>query len=423
MKSLAVIGAQWGDEGKGKITDFLSQKVDHVIRFQGGNNAGHTIWVGDVKTVLHVIPSGILNPNNISIIDHGVVFDPQNFLKEIAGLEAASVKVTPENLKVSGECSIITSYHKLLDEARETNSNNSIGTTKKGIGPTYEDRVSRKGIKLKHLVSLDLIKDRLENLFLEKQALFDGVYKMSYPSIDEEANALFDIGQKILPFVCDTFAFLNEKPNSKNLFEGAQGVLLDKDFGSYPFVTSSSTSYAGIFSGSSSTQDKLDEVIGIAKAYTTRVGSGPFPTELFDDNGNTLGVVGHEFGATTGRKRRCGWLDIPLLRYATKVSRFTSIALTKVDVLCALKELKVCYAYEYEGEEIKCAFPGIDFEKIKPLYKSFTPFTNCFDGEALEENLNAYINYIEDELGIKVSLVGYGPERDELFHRNSMNIH
>jgi adenylosuccinate synthase len=422
MKSLAVIGAQWGDEGKGKITDFLSKHVDYVVRFQGGNNAGHTIWVDDKKTVLHVIPSGVLNSENISVIDHGVVFDPENFLKEVRGLEDANIRITPENLKISSECSVITSYHKLLDAAREGQGKNQLGTTKKGIGPTYEDRVSRKGIKLKHLVSKELILSKLENLFFEKQALFDGVYNISYPSLVEETNALFEAGTTIMPFLCDTFDELSKDSEKKILFEGAQGVLLDKDFGSYPFVTSSSTSYAGIFSGSSMTQERLDEVIGITKAYTTRVGEGPFPTELDSESGDILGKVGQEFGATTGRKRRCGWLDLPLLKYAAKVSRFSSIALTKVDVLRSLNELKICYAYEFEGQVITTAFPGIDLEKVSPLYKNFSVFKTCFEKECLSIALEEYIQFIEKELSIPVSLVAYGPDRKELFERKKINL-
>ncbi|MCT4641568.1 MAG: adenylosuccinate synthase [Bacteriovoracaceae bacterium] len=420
-KSVAIIGSQWGDEGKGKITDFLTKDVDYVVRFQGGNNAGHTIWIDGKKTVLHVIPSGILNKDKISVIDHGVVFDPDNFLKEVAGLERAGVDINPRNLKISNECSVITSYHKILDGAREDASANKIGTTKKGIGPAYEDRVSRKGLKLKHLLNKENLKKKLEGLFFEKKILFDNVYHCEYPSIDEEVQSLFEMGNSIAPFLVDTFS-LYDKDDKITLFEGAQGVLLDKDFGSYPFVTSSSTSYAGIFSGSSNTHNIIDDVIGITKAYTTRVGSGPFPTESECEDSVTLGRVGHEFGATTGRKRRCGWLDLPLLRYAIKVSRFTSLALTKVDVLCAIDKIKVCYAYEYEGQIIETAFAGIDLEKVKPLYKEFDSFKDTVVNGSLDQKLEEYISYIEQQLNINVSMVAFGPDRSQLHHRHALNI-
>ncbi len=424
MHSLAVIGAQWGDEGKGKVTDFLGNNADYVVRFQGGNNAGHTIWNDGVKTVLHVIPSGILNPNTISIIDHGVVFDPSNFLKEIEGLKEANLDVSSNRLKISGQCSVITNYHKILDAVREESTSNKIGTTKKGIGPTYEDRVSRKGLKLIDLLNKEQLSKKLGNLFFEKKILFDNVYNTDYPSLENEIEELHAIGLKIKDYICDTFELLNkEKEAGKNiLFEGSQGVLLDNDFGSYPYVTSSNTAYGGIFTGSSNGGKDLDEVIGITKAYTTRVGEGPFPTELFDNYGEMMGVIGKEFGATTGRPRRCGWLDLPLLKYASKVSRFTSLALTKVDVLQELDQLKVCYAYEYNGKIINTAFPGIELEKVKPLFKKFSPFQSCIEGtNKLNSNLEEYIAYIESELNIPVSLVAYGPERKELLQRKPMN--
>lgn len=420
MSSLAIIGAQWGDEGKGKITDYLGMNADYVIRYQGGHNAGHTIWVDGVKTVLHIIPSGVLSPNTISIIDHGVVLDPENFLTEITRLSSTGLDITPANLKVSGQCNVITRYHQLLDGAREEQGSQKIGTTKKGIGPAYEDRTSRRAIKCLDLLDKNKLREKLTNLLSEKKVLFENLYHLEYPSVEEECQRLFDMGLQMRDFICDTFALVTrEKKMGKNfLFEGAQGVLLDVDFGSYPYVTSSNTGYGGIYTGSSNGGKDLDEVIGITKAYTTRVGEGPFPTELDDQVGQDMGRIGHEFGATTGRKRRCGWLDLPLLKYATSVGRFSSIALTKVDVLAEIKELKVCYAYEYQGEMIDTAFPGIDLSQVTPIYKTFKNFNKCFDGDKLDSDLEDYIKFIEQELEIPVSLVAYGPGREELFMRS-----
>lgn len=424
MYSLAVIGSQWGDEGKGKITDYLSSNADYVVRFQGGNNAGHTIWVDGKKTVLHVVPSGVLQENCISIIDHGVVLDPESLVKELEGLKASGLEIDELKLKISGQCNIITSYHKILDGEREEKSSQKIGTTKKGIGPAYEDRTARKGIKCLHLLDKDVLRGRLENLLKEKETLFKNLYQVDYPSIDDECERLYELGQIIKTYICDTFQLLTQgkKEGKKILFEGAQGVLLDVDFGTYPFVTSSNTAYGGIFTGSSNGGKELDEVIGITKAYTTRVGEGPFPTELFDEAGEKMGRVGHEFGATTGRKRRCGWLDLPLLKYATHIGRFTSIALTKVDVLSHMDELKVCYAYEVNGGKVDMAYPGIDLTHAKPLFKEFKPFKRCFDldNQKLDHELENYISYIEKELRVPVSLVAYGVERKDLFCRKKI---
>ena len=422
MNSLAIIGAQWGDEGKGKITDFLGQKADYVVRFQGGNNAGHTIWVDGKKTVLHVIPSGVLHSGSVSVIDHGVVLDPENFVNEINGLKNSGIDINPDRIKISAQCNIITSYHRLLDGARETKSSQKIGTTKKGIGPAYEDRTSRKGVKCHHLLDKAKLTQRLEGLLSEKRVLFETLYEIDYPTVEEETERLFNLGQQIKDYITDTFKLLSsEKKLGKSLlFEGSQGVLLDVDFGSYPYVTSSNTAYGGIFTGSSNGGKQLDEVIGIVKAYTTRVGEGPFPTQLDCEHGQQMGEIGHEFGATTGRKRRCGWLDLPLLKYATNVGRFTSIALTKVDVLAKLDTLKVCYAYELGGEIIDTAFPGIELTDAKPLFKELKPFTNCLNADGLDQSLEDYVSFIETELGVPVSFVAYGPERKELFQRKTI---
>lgn len=415
MKSLAIIGAQWGDEGKGKITDLLSLKSDVVVRYQGGNNAGHTIIVEDKKVVLHLIPSGILHDHCTSIIGHGVVFDPEAFKKELEDIKKSGITVNPDKLKISGNCSVITMFNKLLDHNRENKGPIKIGTTGKGIGPAYEDKISRKGIKLKDLLDYDILLQKLSANLIEKECLFKNLYDCEYPSAKEEADRLFELGKLVAPFVTDTFSFLDQarKEDKKILFEGAQGILLDIDYGSYPFVTSSNTSFGGIFTGAGMPGGNVDEVLGITKAYTTRVGEGPFPTELFSELGEHIQNKGNEFGATTGRKRRCGWLDLPLLKYAVKSSNLTSIALTKLDVLCDIEGLKICTKYIYRGEELDCAYPGIDLSEVEPVLEDVEMFKDDFKSE-LSNELNTYIKRIEDELGIPVGILAYGPERSEI---------
>ena len=416
MKSLAIVGAQWGDEGKGKITDLLGAKSDLVVRYQGGNNAGHTIIVGEKKIVLHLIPSGILHPHCLSLIAHGVVLSPEALIKEIETVESSGVDVKPTNFGISLNCSIITSYHQLLDAARESKGPIKIGTTGKGIGPCYEDKVSRKGIKLFDLFDYDSLVVKLEHQLREKEIIFKSLYDVNFPTVKEEADRLFKLGKELKKFSCDTFSVIDKasKENKNILYEGAQGVLLDIDYGSYPFVTSSSTSFGGIFSGASAPKGKVDEVIGITKAYTTRVGEGPFPTELLSELGDTIQKIGGEFGATTGRKRRCGWLDLPLLKYSIKCSSLTSLALTKCDVLAKIDELKVCVAYEYNGEKIDCAYPGIDLAKVTPVYKTLTPFKDDFSGEKVSNELKDYIDLIEKFCEINVGIIAYGPERSQI---------
>jgi len=419
MKTCAIIGSQWGDEGKGKITDYLSAKSDVVVRFQGGNNAGHTIIVEDKKIVLHLIPSGILHKNTVSIIGHGVVFDPIAFLEEIKDVEKAGINLTPENLKISENTSIITSYHKLLDSLREKKGPVKIGTTGKGIGPCYEDKSARMAIQLKDLKDLDILKEKLSRSFKEKEVLFQNLYnETNYPTIEQEANQLFELGKSILPFIEDTFSYLNKAYDDKKniLLEGAQGALLDIDYGTYPFVTSSNTTFGGIYTGAFIPPSGIDEVVGITKAYTTRVGEGPFPTELFDDVGEAIQTKGHEFGATTGRKRRCGWLDLPLLKYTIKTSKLTSIALTKVDVLAGQSELKICDYYEFQGKKIECSYPGLDLSKVKPHFKSFKTFNDNFevDNYIPSDDLKQFLDYIEIQTKTPLSIIAYGPERSQV---------
>ena len=318
MKSVAILGAQWGDEGKGKITDLLGKKAKFVVRYQGGHNAGHTLWVNGRKTVLHLIPSGILHPHCLSVIGHGVVIDPQALLEEIDEVSKI-LPITNKNLAVSLASPVITRFHQALDVARENHGPIKIGTTGKGIGPSYEDKIARRSIKVQDLLDHKVLQDKIVKFSKESAFLLENLYQSQLPTVLEETERLFSLGQKLKPFICDTFSLLYEaSARGENiLFEGAQGVLLDVDYGTYPFVTSSSTSIAGIYSGAG-IKGHVQEVIGIAKAYTTRVGEGPFPTELDNALGEFIRTKGHEFGATTGRKRRCGWLDLPLLKYAVR---------------------------------------------------------------------------------------------------------
>lgn len=418
MQTMAIIGAQWGDEGKGKVTDLLAEKCDLVVRYQGGHNAGHTIWVNGQKTVLHVIPSGVLHTHCLSVIGHGVVLEPENFLNELAKIKKVT-NVSPDNLKVSSTATVITSYHKLLDAARESQGPEKIGTTGKGIGPAYEDKMSRRGIKVKDLLDKDTLIRRLSLGYAEKAILFKHLYHIDVPAIDEEVERLYNFGLSLKDYVTDTFSLIdkNLSEGKRVLYEGAQGILLDIDYGTYPYVTSSSTGAAGILTGAGIPGRKMEETIGVAKAYTTRVGEGPFPTELFDEVGESIQQKGNEIGATTGRKRRCGWLDLPLLKYSVKCSQLTSLCLTKLDILSHLSELKICYAYEVNGKTVDCAYPGINLYHAKPLYKTFKTFTDDFGSGKPSAELEAYISFIQDALGIPVGIYAYGPDRNQVVFR------
>lgn len=418
MQTLTIVGSQWGDEGKGKITDLLSANYEYIVRFQGGNNAGHTIIVEDKKIVLHLIPSGILHAHCKSIIGHGVVFDPEAFILELDDLEKNQVPVTPKNLKISQNCTVITPYHKILDAARECQGPIKIGTTGKGIGPAYEDNAARNAIKLKDLQDKELLYKKIKNCLIEKEILFTQLYKTEFPSIEEVVEKLHAYSKVITPFLCDTFGLLDQAviQNKKILYEGAQGVLLDVNYGTYPYVTSSNTSFGAIYTGAGLPSAQIDEVLGITKAYTTRVGDGPFPTELHDELGDKIQKVGGEFGATTGRRRRCGWLDLPLLKYSVKASNITSLALTKIDILSCIEEdtLKVCTSYKYLGKNIDCAYPGIDLTKVEPVYETFKCFKDDFSGDEISPELQDYLTLIEKAVGIPIGILAYGPERSQI---------
>ena len=417
MKTLAIIGAQWGDEGKGKVTDFFAGRCDVVVRFQGGNNAGHTIVVDGRKIVTHLVPSGIMTPHALSIIGHGVVLDPRSFVQEHADLTAAGVSISPTNLKISLHCNIITSYHRLLDGAREAQGAVKLGTTGRGIGPAYEDRASRRSLKLADLLDEKRLQAQLAQVLDEKQTLFEQRYHVDYPALKDEAAELLELGKFLRPYAADTFGLLQQMQSEqrKILFEGAQGILLDVDYGTYPFVTSSSTGLAGIYSGAGM-QGAPDAVLGLCKAYTTRVGSGPFPTELLDETGNTLRELGGEYGATTGRARRCGWLDLPLLRYAVRAGNLTSLALTKLDVLAGLPALQACVAYEYDGQRLDAAYPGLDLARVRPVYEVLPPLEDAagLGAGSLPPSVANYVAFIERHLQIPVGLLSFGPERSQL---------
>lgn len=418
MKTLAIIGAQWGDEGKGKITDMLAKKSDLVVRYQGGNNAGHTIWVNGTKVVLHLVPSGILHPHCLSLIGHGVVLEPEAFMKEVNEVRQ-HIPVTGKNLMVSENTAVITSWHKLIDAAREQKGPVKIGTTGKGIGPAYEDKIGRRGLRVRDLLDRDRLLKRLHETADEKIFLLEKKYGVTAPTIESEAARLFELGQQLKEFVGDGYTTLQNALalGKKVLYEGAQGALLDIDYGTYPFVTSSNTTAAGVHTGAGTASGRIDEVLGITKAYTTRVGEGPFPTELFDDVGAYIQKTGNEVGATTGRVRRCGWLDLPLMRYSIQCSGLTSLALTKLDILSGMKVLRVCYAYEYQGKVVKTAEQGMDLSKVKPLFKDLSPFSDDFKSATLSPELNAYLELIEKELKIPVGIAAYGPDREQIKFR------
>ena len=422
---MAVIGSQWGDEGKGKITDLLGEHCNLVVRYQGGNNAGHTIIVGNKKIVLHLIPSGILHDHCRGVIGHGVVVDPGALGEELERVKKAKISVAPEKLKISSHCCVVTGYHKLLDRVREKMDSIKIGTTQKGIGPAYEDKIARRGIRLKDLEDKSLVLEKLRHSLGEREVLFKHLYGVEFPSLEDEAERLVVEGEKLAPFVGDALGEIERaRERGENiLYEGAQGVLLDIDYGFYPFVTSSHTTLGGVLTGSTGggTVVVPEEVIGVTKAYMTRVGSGPFPSELSDESGDFLQSRGGEWGATTGRRRRCGWLDLPLLNYAVKVGGLTSLALTKLDVLAGMKKLRVCIAYQGDdGRRLERVFPGMDISSVRPVYRDLSPFENIFNGDSFSCELNEYINVIEETVGVPVSMVSYGPERRQVYFRNSL---
>lgn len=421
MKSFIVLGAQWGDEGKGKMTDYLAEDADLVVRFQGGNNAGHTVVVGDKEYKLHLIPSGILYNDKINILGNGVVIDPNALFTEIEYLKELGVEVTPEKLYISDRAQVIMPYHKVLDALKEkSRGKDLIGTTGKGIGPCYTDKVERSGIRICDLLNEKVLKEKIEASLQVKNAMIKDVFGGEAIDSEEVYNEYVEFGKRIKPFVRETSVeiYKSIKENKVVLFEGAQGMLLDIDYGTYPYVTSSNTIAGSVCTGTGIGPTMITNAIGIGKAYTTRVGKGPFPTELFDEMGEHIRTVGHEFGVTTGRARRCGWLDMVILKTTARVCGLTSFAITKMDTLAGIDKIKVCVGYELDGNVIDY-FPASleDLARCKPVYEEFDGWNDeiakARSYEELPENAKKYLKRIEELTETKVSIVSVGPKRDQ----------
>lgn len=406
-------GLQWGDEGKGKTIDYLCQDKDIIVRFQGGNNAGHTVILNDQRFVFHLIPSGILRKGKICIIGNGVVIDPQVLIQEILTLKKQGIKISPQNLKISSYAHIIMPYHKIFDALRENQGFQKIGTTKRGIGPCYVDKAARCGIRAAELIDPKIFTQKLKENLTEKNSFIEKVFNQkgfSFQNIYEEYTKY---AQVLKPYICDVVDFCYQHRKKRFLFEGAQGAFLDVNFGTYPYVTSSSTLSTNALGGSGLAFVPIHEVIGVAKAYTTRVGEGPFPTELSDKMGNYFQTQGNEFGATTGRPRRCGWLDLVLLKRAVRLNNVGSIILTKLDVLDDLKTIQVATKYTENGKILK-TFP-LDLATVKPTYKSFRGWKTKTDQLRKYSQLplyaKKYIEKVEELLGIKITYVSVGQNR------------
>ena len=420
MKSVAVVGSQWGDEGKGKIVDWLSSEADVVVRFQGGHNAGHTLVIDGVTYKLRLLPSGIVRKNKISIIGNGVVVDPWALLDEIKEIKSKGVEISEENLILSESANLILPFHKEMDEIREDAAGKAkIGTTRRGIGPAYEDKVGRRSIRVMDLISEKNLDHRLETVLMHHNAIRKGLGKELFEK-NKLKKELLEIAPQILKFSKPVWKKIDEFKNEgkKILFEGAQGILLDVDHGTYPFVTSSNTVASSAATGSGCGPNTIGYVLGITKAYTTRVGEGPFPTELKNETGEHLGKVGKEFGTVTSRKRRCGWFDGVLVRQTIKVSGINGIALTKLDVLDELDEIKMCVAYELDDKKVDYLPAAVDDQlKVKPIYKSFKGWKSSTKGiknfEKLPENAKIYIKELEKFIETKVSSISTSPERND----------
>ncbi|MDP3544847.1 MAG: adenylosuccinate synthase [Phreatobacter sp.] len=420
MANVVVVGSQWGDEGKGKIVDWLSSQADVVVRFQGGHNAGHTLVIDGVTYKLSLLPSGIVRPGKLSVIGNGVVVDPHALVAEIERVSAQGVAIAPETLRIAENACLILSVHRELDQQREAaNSGTKIGTTGRGIGPAYEDKVGRRAIRMTDLTDLGSLMPKIERLLVHHNALRRG---LRLPEI--EAQAIYDelagVAPKVLPYVTTVFDLLDDAKRSgkRILFEGAQGTLLDIDHGTYPFVTSSNTVSGQAAIGSGMGPGAINYVLGITKAYTTRVGGGPFPTELEDENGQIMGERGREFGTVTGRRRRCGWFDAVLVRQAVKTNGIDGIALTKLDILDVFKEIKVCVGYELDGRQIDIFPANQDAQqRIRPIYETIEGWDSTTMGARSWGELPAqaikYVRRIEELIGCPVALLSTSPERDD----------
>ena len=420
MPAVLITGAQWGDEGKGRATDLLGSRVDYVVKFNGGNNAGHTVVVGNEKYALHLLPSGILTPGVVPVIANGVVVDLEVLFEELDALSARGVDVS--KLKVSANAHVITSYHRTIDKVTERFlGKKSIGTTGRGIGPAYADKINRIGIRIQDIFDESILRQKVEGALELKNQILVKVYNRRAIEVDEIVEDLLRFRDRLAPMVCDTALLLNNAlaENKTVLFEAGQATMLDIDHGTYPFVTSSNATAGGASTGSGVPPHELKRIIAVIKAYTTRVGSGPFPTELFDEHGEHLAKVGHEFGTTTGRPRRCGWYDAPMARYAARVNGVTDFVLTKLDVLSGLEKIPVCVAYDVDGvHHDEMPVNQSDFHHAKPIYEEFDGWTEDITGartfEELPVNAQKYIRALESMSGARMSAIGVGPEREQV---------
>jgi adenylosuccinate synthase len=424
MSATIVVGAQWGDEGKGKIVDLLSEKADIVARYQGGANAGHTIVINGKKTVLHLIPSGILQPDVQCVIGNGVVIDPAALMEEIRMLEENGVTIEGR-LFISHKAHLIMPYHKMLDIAREKQSSSAIGTTGRGIGPAYIDKANRVGIRIVDLLDRKVFEEKLRANVEEKNVVLKKIYDSEELNIEEIVAEYLSFDVSIDPYITDTTIFLNQAiaDGRQVLMEGAQGALLDLDHGTYPFVTSSNPTSGGACTGLGVPPTSISRIIGVVKAYSTRVGNGPFPTELHDATGEQLRAEGHEFGATTGRPRRCGWLDLVALKYSVMINGITEIALTKMDVLNSFAEIRLCTGYTYNDKRLK-SFPAdcSTLDGLMPEYETMPGWQSSLAGmtsfDELPEAARNYIRRIEEYTGARVSIVSLSPDREDTIVRN-----
>lgn len=420
----AVVGAQWGDEGKGKLIDILSEQVDVTVRYQGGNNAGHTVIVGDKEYVFHLIPSAILRPTKTCVIANGVVIDPKALLEEIDDLKKRGLPMTNKQLKISANAHVVMPYHRVMDQLRESKRANKIGTTGRGIGPCYSDKVGRMGIRMIDLLNPKVLQAKLCDNLNEKNDIFVKVYGFKNYDFSEIFKEYSAYGRRLKPYICDTALYINDAIDRKKkvLFEGAQGTFLDIDFGTYPFVTSSNATMGGVCAGTGVPPMKIGKVIAAVKAYTTRVGEGPFPTEFDTKMDNEIRSKGHEFGATTGRPRRCGWFDSVMVRYATIINGASELAIMKLDVLDELKELKIATSYKYKGKIYK-DYPH-DFEvlsKAQPVYETVPGWqadtTKIRQYNKLPVNARRYLERLESLLNVRIKYISVGSKRDAIIVR------
>lgn len=422
MPGIVVIGTQWGDEGKGRIVDFLASRADMVVRYQGGNNAGHTVEVNDIRFKLHLIPSGILHPGKICVIGNGMVIDPIALVEEIRYLEGYGIDVK-SRLKISDRAHLIMPYHKLLDEVIEEHKGElQLGTTRRGIGPAYVDKAERIGIRVCDLLEPKYFEEKVEQNLRMKNEIIQKVYGKKGFEKGPIIESYLKAAEQIKDMVCDTTSIIYEfsKSNKKILYEGAQGTLLDVDLGTYPYVTSSHPIAGGVCIGAGIGPTLIDSVVGVVKAYTTRVGKGPFPTELLDKTGDIIREKGYEYGTTTGRPRRCGWLDVVMLRYAVKVNGLSYIAITKLDTLGGLEKVKICIGYKYKGKTITDFPASLNvLSECEPIYEELPGWEEGISDikriEELPENLIKYIYKIEELTGVKVAFISIGPKREQGF--------